>query len=285
VTSQVPNLPGPRPGAAVSHDGTLLYVAGGNTFAVYGRPVVPGTAPTQLRSGTVGFSGDGFQAVAPQPDGSRIWAYAETAPGSFAIFMVMDGNPPKPSGGPTSAPGYGVLFYLGMAPAGNVLYFANGDAGDVYGFEVTALHQLVQLGSVNTGMQAACGAAVAPNGDVYSATTISAIRYAPGPRSGNPILTEQGRRQITQGWDGNEMQGLAFGGGVLWVLTTNFAVPCDPVSLTPLRDPIPMTHSGIACSADGLRLYVVDWNTGPALYEYAPTTMSGGVAGHGGDES
>lgn len=279
VTSQVGNLPGPRPGAAVSHDGTLLYVAGGNTFAVYGRPIVPGTAPTQLRSGTVGFSGDGFQAVAPQPDGSRIWAYAETEPGSFAIYMMIDGNPPQPSGDATSCPGYGVLFYLGMAPAGNVLYFANGDAGNVYGFEVNPSNphqELVQLGSVNTGMEAACGAAVAPNGDVYSATTIALVHYAPGP--GNPILTEKGRRQITQGWDGNEMQGLAFGGGVVWVLATNWAVPCDPVSLAPLRDPIPMTHSGIACSADGLRLYVIDWNTGPTLYEYAPTAMSGGVA-------
>lgn len=284
ITSQLGGMPGPRASVAVSHDGTLLYVAGGNTFAVYERPVVPGTAPTLQRSGTAGVSGDGFQAVVAAPNGPIIWTYAESPSGGFELVPMEDGTPPKAAGPATSCPGYGVRFKLALDPSGSPLYFSNGDAGNVYAFGVNNSNPNqapASLGSVYTGMEAACGVAVSPQSNVYTATTIDLLSYKPGPGSPpNPILTPTGSRQITQGWDGNTMQDLAFGGGAVWVLATNWAVPCDPTSLAPLRDPIGMGADAIATTADGLRLYVITWGAGPGtLYEFAPTALTGGVAG------
>jgi hypothetical protein len=280
AASQLTGIAGDTIIPAVSSDGSLLYVAAGDTVTVYPVQADPATPLQALRSGHINpGGGDGFRAVAVVPNQlPHVLATLVEDDAGFHIQPMID-NPA--SGGPVAAgttttvyPEPGREDRLAIAPANTPLYYADGDDGTVTAFDLRPGFgaPLNQLGSVRVGNDAV-GLGVAADGSVYVASIVSILSFAPGT---NPILTQTGAHQLVQGWDGNEMSDCAVAGDVVFVLATNYVIPVDRHSLQQLRDPIGMAADTLAVSPDGMRVYAASWGS-KTLWVFAPSSLTGGV--------
>jgi hypothetical protein len=297
ITAEIPGIGwDPMPHAALSPDGTRLYVTSAAGLVVYALPDDPTAAPTQLGSWT--FRDDGLDAfaVTAVAAGAQDLVWVLVAPvvgmplGTSLQFTPMLISPqgalvgsPTPTSvdrGDGSGP-----YYLGAAPGGSPLYLADGQGRGpglpgprLSVYNLGSQYSPTLASSTSTG-GSAVGVAVAADGSVYTSDLDNAYRYT--PTAGGLTLTA---KQPLGNWhQGTGLSDVAVAGDTLFVGRARDLLVLDRISLQPVRPALGVTGATLAAAASGLRLFAYQpptepgTETGPEAI-LAPSTLTGGTS-------